>query len=67
MVTINLVTRFCKYFKIYIMWKRLQRGGGHLTVATKFPNQTMKYFAQTGIQVEIIRLYGSMELAPILG
>lgn len=40
---------------------------GRLRVATKYVNTTRRYFAASGKQVEIIKLYGSMELAPILG
>jgi ATP phosphoribosyltransferase len=40
---------------------------GRLRVATKYINTTRNYFSDKGKQVEIIRLYGSMELAPILG
>ena len=36
-------------------------------VATKYVNTTRRYYAQRGIQAEIIRLYGSMELAPLTG
>ena len=36
-------------------------------VATKYINTTRNYFSTMGRQVEIIKLYGSMELAPILG
>lgn len=36
-------------------------------VATKYPEITRRYFAQRGEQVEIIKLYGSMELAPLVG
>jgi len=36
-------------------------------IATKYVNITQNYFADLGQQVEIIKLYGSMELAPILG
>ena len=39
----------------------------HVRVATKFTNITTAHFAKKGIQVEIIKLYGSIELAPILG
>lgn len=39
----------------------------HIRVATKYPNITSKYFMDKGIQVEIIKLYGSIELAPLLG
>ena len=38
-----------------------------MRVATKYVNTTLRYFSDQGRQVEIIKLYGSMELAPILG
>jgi ATP phosphoribosyltransferase len=37
-----------------------------LRIATKYVNVTQRYFAEQGRQVEIIKLYGSMELAPIV-
>ena len=40
---------------------------GRVRVATKFVKITERYFANLGIQAEIIKLYGSMELAPIVG
>jgi ATP phosphoribosyltransferase len=39
----------------------------HIRVATKYPNITLKHFLEKGIQVELIKLYGSIELAPLLG
>jgi ATP phosphoribosyltransferase len=36
-------------------------------VATKYPVLTERYFSQRGIQVEMIRLDGSIELAPLVG
>ncbi|MEX0943137.1 MAG: ATP phosphoribosyltransferase [Pseudomonadales bacterium] len=36
-------------------------------VATKFVNTAKRYFAEQGMQVDVIRLYGAMELAPISG
>ena len=36
-------------------------------VATKYVNIAQRYFASKGIQAEIIKLYGSMELAPLVG
>jgi ATP phosphoribosyltransferase len=36
-------------------------------VATKYPNLTRRYFAERGIQVEVVRLDGSIELAPLAG
>ncbi len=38
-----------------------------LRVATKFVNITRRYFAAQGRQVDLIKLYGSMELAPLVG
>ena len=38
----------------------------NIRVATKYPNISKKYFANKGIQVEAIKLNGSMELAPSL-
>jgi len=40
---------------------------GELKVATKFVNCARRYFAEQGRQIEVIKLYGSMELAPIVG
>src|SRR5688500_15191945 len=40
---------------------------GMLRVATKYPHLTAEYFGARGIPVEIIRLSGSVELAPALG
>jgi ATP phosphoribosyltransferase len=40
---------------------------GRLRVATKYPSVTRRHFARKGMQTEVIKLYGSMELAPILG
>lgn len=39
----------------------------HIRVASKYPNITLRHFLAKGIQVEIIKLYGSIELAPLLG
>lgn len=38
-----------------------------LRIATKFVNITRRYYAAQGKQVELIKLYGSMELAPLVG
>ena len=40
---------------------------GQLKVATKFVNCARRYFSEQGRQIEVIKLYGSMELAPIVG
>ena len=36
-------------------------------MATKFVNVAKRYYAEQGRQVDIIKLYGSMELAPLIG
>ena len=38
----------------------------HSRVATSFPNITRRFFQKMGIQVEVIYLYGSVELAPLV-
>jgi len=41
-------------------WQRLR-------IATKYPRIARRYFAAKGVQTQIIKLYGSMELAPLVG
>lgn len=41
--------------------------GRRLRVATKYINSARKFYASKGQQVELIKLYGSMELAPVVG
>ncbi len=40
---------------------------GRIRVATKYVKITQQYFAGIGVQAEIIKLYGAMELAPLVG
>lgn len=40
---------------------------GRIRVATKYVRIAQDYFAGLGVQAEIIKLYGSMELAPLVG
>ncbi len=39
----------------------------HLRVASKYPNLTRRHFEKMGIQAEVVKLNGAMELAPGLG
>jgi len=39
----------------------------NIKIATKMVNITQKYFASKAVGVEIIKLYGSIELAPLVG
>jgi len=41
--------------------------GDHVRIASKYVHTTERFFAQRGQQVEIIKLYGAMELAPLAG
>ena len=43
------------------------RQGARLRVATKFVNTAREHFASKGVHVDLIKLYGSMELAPLVG
>jgi ATP phosphoribosyltransferase len=39
---------------------------GRVRVATKFVNIAKQYFEQQGVQADVIKLYGAMELAPLM-
>ena len=41
--------------------------GSRLRIATKYPDIAAGHFAAKGVHVDIIKLYGSMELAPLVG
>ncbi|WP_018152113.1 ATP phosphoribosyltransferase [Leeia oryzae] len=41
--------------------------GARLRVATKYTDSARKHFAAKGVHVDLIKLYGSMELAPLVG
>ncbi|MCL2776859.1 MAG: ATP phosphoribosyltransferase [Polyangiaceae bacterium] len=45
----------------------LARAGRMPRVATKFPRSAAAHFAQKGIQVEVVNVQGSVELAPLVG
>jgi len=43
------------------------RPGARLRIATKYLNTAKEHFAAKGVHVDLIKLYGSMELAPLAG
>jgi ATP phosphoribosyltransferase len=43
------------------------RQGARLRVATKYVKMAREHFANKGVHVDLIKLYGSMELAPLVG
>lgn len=57
----------CKMVVAAFKHARNENTGGRKRVATKYVNIARDYFASQGKQVELIKLYGSMELAPVLG
>ena len=48
-------------------YARAVRQGARLRVATKYARAAREHFAAKGMHVDLIRLYGSMELAPLVG
>ncbi len=48
-------------------YQTVSQPGSRLRVATKYPSIAAEHFAEKGVHVDIIKLYGSMELAPLVG
>ena len=48
-------------------YEKSVRRGSRLRIATKYLKWSCDYFAAQGVHVDLIKLYGSMELAPIAG
>ena len=48
-------------------YARAVRQGARLRVATKYTGIAREFFATKGVHVDMIKLYGSMELAPLTG
>jgi ATP phosphoribosyltransferase len=48
-------------------YQRAVRQGARLRVATKYVQTAREHFAAKGVHVDLIKLYGSMELAPLTG
>jgi ATP phosphoribosyltransferase len=48
-------------------YRRAVRQGARLRVATKYVQTAREHFAAKGVHVDLIKLYGSMELAPLTG
>jgi ATP phosphoribosyltransferase len=48
-------------------YARAVRQGARLKVATKYVQTAREHFAAKGVHVDLIKLYGSMELAPLTG
>jgi ATP phosphoribosyltransferase len=48
-------------------YEQAVRRGARLKVATKYLHTAREHFAAKGVHVDLIKLYGSMELAPLVG
>ena len=48
-------------------YERAVRQGARLRVATKYVKTASEHFSAKGVHVDLIKLYGSMELAPLVG
>lgn len=57
----------CRFALAGIKGRDFYKGYGHRVIATKYPNVTKKYFASKNIECEIVKIEGSVELAPIMG
>lgn len=64
---IDLGVGKCKFIVASMPDKDLFKMKGHIKIGTKYPKVAKDYFKQNNIDVEIIKIDGSVELAPILG
>jgi ATP phosphoribosyltransferase len=52
--------------KLVVAGKPNTKYFNNMKIATKYPNTAKKYFEEIGLQCSILKLYGSIELAPVL-
>lgn len=57
----------CKFIVASLPEVNLFEKIGHVKIGTKYPKVAKEYFKKRGMDVEIIKIEGSVELAPILG
>ena len=57
----------CKFIVASLPEKNIYDKMGHIKIGTKYPKVARDYFKKKGMDVEIIKIEGSVELAPILG
>lgn len=57
----------CKFIVAGLREHNLFDKVGHVKIGTKYPNIAKQYFLEKGMDVECIKIDGSVELAPILG
>jgi len=64
---LDLGTGKCRMMLAAYKGKDFYQGSGAKTVATKFPNITRAFFEGKAMDVNIVKIEGSVELAPLLG
>ena len=57
----------CRFALAGLKDKNFYEGYSQKIIATKYPNVAKRYFNDKGVDVEIVKIDGSVELAPILG
>ena len=57
----------CRFALAGVKGKDFYAGHTHKVIATKYPNVTRQFFASKDVDCEIVKIEGSVELAPILG
>lgn len=61
------VCRLCVAVREGFDYAQAVRRGARLRIATKYVHAARSHFASKGVHVDLIKLYGSMELAPLVG
>jgi ATP phosphoribosyltransferase len=59
--------RLCVAAPVGFDYETAVRRGARLRIATKYVEAARQHFAAKGVHVDLIKLYGSMELAPLVG
>ncbi|MCB1960479.1 MAG: ATP phosphoribosyltransferase [Rhodocyclaceae bacterium] len=59
--------RLCVAAPVGFDYAAATRPGGRIRIATKYVGAAREHFAAKGVHVDLIKLYGSMELAPLVG
>ncbi len=57
----------CRFAVAAPKWKDIFGGYREITVASKYPTVARKFFERRGMDVRIIKIEGSVELAPLIG
>jgi len=59
--------RLCVAVRLGFDYQAAVQQGSRLRIATKYVQATREHFADKGVHIDVIKLYGSMELAPLVG